>query len=78
MSKNINVNPGNYKVAGRERPGKDIPADLERQEFARQKAKDQLSPESREGRRTPKAGTSAAAEEDKKLFNKKGKRKRQK
>jgi hypothetical protein len=25
MSKNINVNPGQYKVAGRERPGKDIP-----------------------------------------------------
>jgi hypothetical protein len=25
MSKNNNVNPGQYKVAGRERPGKDIP-----------------------------------------------------
>lgn len=25
MSKNINVNPGQYKVKGRERPGKDIP-----------------------------------------------------
>jgi len=25
MSKNINVNPGQYKVAGRERPGKAIP-----------------------------------------------------
>jgi hypothetical protein len=25
MSKNINVNTGQYKVAGRERPGKDIP-----------------------------------------------------
>jgi hypothetical protein len=24
MSKNINVNPGQYKVAGRERPGEDI------------------------------------------------------
>jgi hypothetical protein len=25
MSKHINVNPGQYKVAGRERPGQDIP-----------------------------------------------------
>jgi len=25
MSKHINVNPGQYKVAGRERPGDDIP-----------------------------------------------------
>jgi hypothetical protein len=25
MSKNNNVNPGQYKVAGRERPGKDLP-----------------------------------------------------
>jgi len=25
MSKHINVNPGQYKVAGRERPGHDIP-----------------------------------------------------
>jgi hypothetical protein len=25
MSKRINVNPGQYKVAGRERPGDDIP-----------------------------------------------------
>jgi hypothetical protein len=25
MSKQNNVNPGQYKVAGRERPGKDIP-----------------------------------------------------
>ena len=25
MSKRINVNPGQYKVAGRERPGGDVP-----------------------------------------------------
>jgi hypothetical protein len=25
MSKQINVNPGQYKVAGRERPGEDVP-----------------------------------------------------
>jgi hypothetical protein len=29
MSKNINVNPGNYKVAGRERQGEDVVHDLE-------------------------------------------------
>jgi hypothetical protein len=27
MSKHINVNPGQYKVAGRERPGDDVPAE---------------------------------------------------
>lgn len=26
MSKYNNVNPGHYKVAGRERPGQDVPA----------------------------------------------------
>jgi hypothetical protein len=30
MSKNINVNPGQYKVAGRERQGEDINPALER------------------------------------------------
>lgn len=30
MSKNINVNPGNYKTAGRERQGEDIVQDLEK------------------------------------------------
>jgi len=25
VSKHINVNPGQYKVAGRERPGQDLP-----------------------------------------------------
>jgi type I restriction-modification system DNA methylase subunit len=29
MSKNINVNPGQYNVAGRERPGEDIVHDRE-------------------------------------------------
>ena len=33
MSKNINVNPGQYKVAGRERPGKDIPERSVRRTF---------------------------------------------
>jgi hypothetical protein len=32
MSKHINVNPGQYKVAGRERQGEDIVHDLEKRE----------------------------------------------
>jgi hypothetical protein len=38
MSKRINVNPGNYKVAGRERQGEDIVQSLERRTFAQQQA----------------------------------------
>jgi len=34
MSKNINVNPGNYKVAGRERQGEDIVHEAEKQTYA--------------------------------------------
>jgi hypothetical protein len=34
MSKNINVNPGQYKVRGRERQGEDIPHDYEKQRLA--------------------------------------------
>jgi hypothetical protein len=33
MSKRINVNPDHYKVSGRERPGKDIVPEAERQQF---------------------------------------------
>jgi hypothetical protein len=38
MSRNINVNPGNYKVAGRERQGEDVLQTVERQAFAEQRA----------------------------------------
>ena len=34
MSKNNNVNPGQYKVAGRERPGEDINPQKERAKLA--------------------------------------------
>jgi hypothetical protein len=56
MSKHINVNPGQYKVAGRERPGDDIPEaerstgakqDIEAQERwdkKQQKEKDKKNP----------------------------------
>jgi hypothetical protein len=35
MSKNINVNPGQYKVAGRERQGEDIDPQAERAKLAK-------------------------------------------
>lgn len=34
MSKNINVNPDHYKVAGRERPGEDVPHERNKRELA--------------------------------------------
>ena len=34
MSKNINVNPDHYKVAGRERPGEDIHHERNKRELA--------------------------------------------
>ena len=40
MSKHVNVNPGQYKVAGREAPGKDVAADLLKQKFAAEKARE--------------------------------------
>jgi hypothetical protein len=50
MSKNINVNPGQYKVAGRERPGEDINPAKERAKLA--KNQDRTRP----GRTERKAG----------------------
>ena len=38
MSKNINVNPDHYKVAGRERQGEDINQTAERQKQRQQEA----------------------------------------
>jgi hypothetical protein len=39
MSKNNNVNPGQYKVAGRERQGEAIGQDKAKQALAKSKAK---------------------------------------
>jgi hypothetical protein len=36
MSKNINVNPDHYKVAGRERPGEDVNHQQNKRELAMQ------------------------------------------
>ena len=38
MSKNNNVNPGQYKVAGRERPGEDIVTPVEKAELKQAQA----------------------------------------
>ena len=64
MSKNINVNPDHYKVAGRERQGEDVLHQNEREELAKaEKRRAGRTPripnqerESRPtgGRRTPK------------------------
>ncbi len=39
MSKNINVNPDHYKVAGRERPGQNIPVELVKQQYAQSRSR---------------------------------------
>lgn len=36
MSKRINVNPGQYKTAGRERQGEDVVPELEKQKLQRE------------------------------------------
>ena len=38
MSKNINVNPDHYKVAGRERQGEDVVHEIERSTMAQDEA----------------------------------------
>jgi len=40
MSRNINVNPAHYKVAGRERQGEAILQDAQKQAFAKQREND--------------------------------------
>jgi hypothetical protein len=39
MSKHINVNPGQYKVGGRERPGQDIVAEEHKQNYSQSRSK---------------------------------------
>ena len=56
MSKNNNVNPGQYKVAGRERQGEDINAQAEKAELTknahelREEAKSHKPPRRRPGK----------------------------
>ena len=47
MSKNNNVNPGQYKVAGRERPGEDVVASEHKARLTRAQSssKDPKSPQ---------------------------------
>jgi len=54
MSKNNNVNPGQYKVAGRERPGEDVVA-------AEHKARLTQAQPAAKGSTQPRAATSKAA-----------------
>lgn len=54
MSKNNNVNPGQYKVAGRERPGEDVVT-------AEHKARLTQARPDKKGTMPPRAATSSAA-----------------
>lgn len=49
MSKQNNVNPDYYKLAGRERPGEGIVQDLQKQTFAEQQAETERWQEKRSG-----------------------------
>jgi hypothetical protein len=49
MSKNINVNPGNYKTAGRERQGEDVVQDLEKRRLTVPKSRKRRSAEVKRG-----------------------------
>ena len=50
MSKNINVNPGQYKVKGRERQGEDIVAADHKTNLAKNRKKEVSGPKSRKKR----------------------------
>lgn len=57
MSKHNNVNPGQYKVAGRERPGRDLVQEDHKAQYttskppAKGRAPEQTSPTSKTGKR---------------------------
>ena len=56
MSKNNNVNPGHYKTAGREPQGQDVPHDVARQAYEREKAqekREELQAANRQGGTAP-------------------------
>jgi hypothetical protein len=62
MSKNNNVNPGNYKTAGREPQGQAVPHEVARQEYAREKAqekREELHASDRQGGASAPTKTSA-------------------
>ena len=60
MSKRINVNPGQYKVAGREHQGEDIVHDFQRQAYAQQLVRAERWPPRR--REAPERPASPARE----------------
>jgi hypothetical protein len=56
MSKNINVNPDHYKVAGRERPGEDVHHERNKRELAMEEKARGRQRERHAGKRAPVAG----------------------
>ena len=44
MSKRINVNPGQYKTAGREHQGDDVVHDIHKQTYSKAKAEEREQP----------------------------------
>lgn len=61
MSKNINVNPDHYKVAGRERPGEDIVQTEHKARFA--KSHDELARRARQRNESLQGMAARATEE---------------
>jgi hypothetical protein len=61
MSKNINVNPDHYKVAGRERQGEHVVHQLEKRELARLRREERPRSSARAKTETPKPETAKPA-----------------
>jgi hypothetical protein len=59
MSKNNNVNPGQYKVAGRERPGEDVLANAHKAELSQAQAQQKSTPRQPPAQPQPRTGPSS-------------------
>jgi hypothetical protein len=63
MSKNINVNPDHYKVAGRERQGEDVVHEVEKREIKRRRGEEKRISAPKRSETTPNPGLGPAAEQ---------------
>ncbi len=64
MSKNINVNPDHYKLAGRERPGQNIPAELVKQQYAAYRSRIAAELEATPAQQSAKTGKRSSAQKE--------------
>jgi hypothetical protein len=62
MSKNINVNPDHYKVAGRERQGEDVVHEVEKREIKRRRSDEKRISATKRSQRAPSPPPASAVD----------------